>query len=152
MRLLQIINLLIATGERLFPSASVFESFAYELVRQHRTFETLYRLGRKHAPQLTGALSLTRSMIVAALEHLGQLGDAAAEVTSAEALKTIQQLQLQVGADAKAALLRSPPQLAQHQQAAQVQAVMRLLLVGARADGSFAPLQFEDSLGAPGAV
>ena len=58
----------------------------------------------------------------------------------------------QVGADAKAALLRSPPQLAQHQQAAHVQAVMRLLLVGARSDGSFAPLQFEDSVSAPGAV
>ncbi|KAL1529976.1 hypothetical protein AB1Y20_000903 [Prymnesium parvum] len=143
-RLLQVINLLIAMGDKLFPSGAVFESFAYEIVRQHRTFETLHKLGKKHAPQLTGALSFARSMIVQALERLGQLGEAAAEVSSADALKTIQQLQLQVGAEAKAALLRPPPQLAQHEQAAHLQALIRLLLMRARADGSFAPLHYED--------
>lgn len=63
-RLLQVINLLIATGDSLFPSGALFESFAYEIVRQHRIFETLYRLGKKHTKQLTGALSFARSMIV----------------------------------------------------------------------------------------
>ena len=163
-----------------------------------------------------------------ALEHLGQLGDAAADVSPGEALKTIRQLQLQVGAawrdsggiaravgacgagdhtseahramrghtrgartahprspmavttvtnatvvndvtdvttvttvtdltdvtyiaqvspDAKVALLRSPPQLAQHQQAAYVQTLMRSLLARARGDGSFAPLQYEEVVG-----
>ncbi|KAL3910337.1 MAG: hypothetical protein SGPRY_009095 [Prymnesium sp.] len=95
-RLLQVINLLIATGDSLFPSGALFESFAYEIVRQHRIFETLYRLGKKHTKQLTGALSFARSMIVQALQHLGQLDENANEVTSSEALKTIQKIQLQV--------------------------------------------------------
>lgn len=53
----------------------------------------------------------------------------------------------QVDAEAKAALLRPPPQLPQHEQAAQVQALLRHLLARGRADGSFAPMQYEDLIG-----
>ena len=55
---------LVALGDQIFPSAAVFESFAYELVRNHRVFERLYKLGRKQTPEVVGALKLTRVLRV----------------------------------------------------------------------------------------
>ena len=52
MRLLQIINLLIATGDTLFPSASVFESFAYELAVFTRAVFTM-PFTHRHVPSHT---------------------------------------------------------------------------------------------------
>ena len=154
LRLLQVVNQLVALGDTVFPNAATFEGFAYELVRSHRTFERLYKLGRKQAPQLVGALKLTRSLIVQALEQLPQQGDAPSKMSASEAMAAVRKLQLDVGAEAKAAVTKPPPARSQHEQGVFRQQLLRLLLAHARSDGSAVPLAFEELskgalLGAP---
>ena len=60
LRVLELINLLICLGDSLLPSASLFESFAYELVRRHAVFEKLYRVSKRAAPRLVDAMALAR--------------------------------------------------------------------------------------------
>ena len=56
-------------------------------------------------------------------------------MTSAEAMGVIRKLQLEITPDARAAVLRPPPQTPPHEQATLTQAATRLLLTRARADG-----------------
>jgi len=147
LRLLELINLLITLGDTLL-SAAVFESFAYELVRRHRTFEKLYRVARKVAPRLVEAMALARSMIVAALEAMGRMDPtAASNLSSAEALDIVRGLNPDVKPEARAALLKPPSHLSPHDQLALSQSLLRVLLTHCRRDGSLAPLHYEDLTG-----
>ena len=65
-------------GDKILPSSAAFESFAYELVRRRRTFEKLYRTSKRVAPRLVDAMALARSLIVGALEAIGQMDPSAA--------------------------------------------------------------------------
>lgn len=113
-------------------------------VRSHRTFERLYKLGRKQAPQLVSALKLTRSLIVQALDALPQVEGAAGKMSASEAMAAVRKLQLEVPAEAKQAVARPPPPHSPQEQAIFRQQLLRILLAKARTDGSAAPLPFED--------
>lgn len=142
---LELINLLISLGDSLLPSSAVFEAFAYELVRRHRTFEKLYRVSRKAAPRLVEAMSLARSMIVGALEAMGGMEPArASNLTSAEALDVVRGLNPRVKPEATAMLLKPKSCMSPHDQLALSQSLLRVLLTHCRRDGSLAPLHFED--------
>jgi len=145
LRVLELINVLVTLGDTILPTATHFESFAYELVRRHRTFEKVYRVAKRQAPRLVEALSLARSLIVGALESLAQMDETArATLTSAQALDIIRSLNPQVRPEQTAALLKPPTQLAPHEQLALAQSLLRVLLAHCRRDGSLAPLHFED--------
>ena len=145
LRVLEVINVLVTLGDAILPSASHFESFAYELVRRHRTFEKLYRIARQQAPHLVKALSLARSLIVGALEAIGKMDlNAAANLTSSQALDIIRALQPSVKPEDRASLLRPPTQMAPHEQLALSQSLLRVLLAHCRRDGSLAPIHHED--------
>ena len=148
LRVLELINLLIALGDSLLPNASVFEGFAYELVRRHRTFEKLYRVAKKAAPFLVEAMSLTRSMIVQSLEAMKRMDDEKAQNLSAyEALNIIRGLNPQIKPEAIATLLKPKTHLAPHEQRALAQSLLRVLLTHCRRDGSLAPLRYEELAG-----
>ena len=144
LRLLQVLNQLVTLGDGLFPSAQVFESFAYEVVRNHRTFERLFKLGRRQAPQLVGALKLTRSLIVQALEKLPHEGEALAKISAAEAMAVVRRLQLDVPDVAKAEVSRPLPPRPPHERNVYRTQLLRQLLAQMRTDGSTAPLSFEE--------
>ena len=97
---------------------------------------------------------MTRSLIVQALEQLPQQGDAPSKMSASEAMAAVRKLQLDVGAEAKAAVTKPPPARSQHEQGVFRQQLLRLLLAHARSDGSAVPLAFEELskgalLGAP---
>ena len=48
LRVLEVINLLICLGDSLLPNPATFESFAYEIVRRHASFEKLYKVPAQH--------------------------------------------------------------------------------------------------------
>ena len=147
LQLLSLINTCIALGDRIFPSAAIYEAFAYELVRRHRTFEKLYKLGKRQAAEVVGALALARSVIVQALEALDGLGaDAAAAMTAPQALAIVRKLQVNVPAKALGALQRAPPPPSPHEQASFRQLLLRHLLARSRVDGSLAPVAFEEPI------
>ena len=143
--MLELTNLLISLGDSLLPSPAVFEAFAYELVRRHRTFEKLYRVSRKAAPRLVEAMALTRSMIVGAMEAMGRMEpEAATSLTSAQALEVIRGLNPSVKPEATAALLKPKSSMTTHDQLALSQSLLRVLMTHCRRDGSLAPLHYED--------
>ena len=145
LRVLELINVFVTLGDVLLPTSGHFESFAYELVRRHRTFEKVYRVARRQAPRLVEALSLARSLIVGALEAIGQMDAAtASNLTAAQALDVIRSLNPQVKPEQTAALLKPPTHLAPHEQLALAHSLLRVLLTHCRRDGSLAPLHYED--------
>lgn len=145
--MLELINVFVTLGDRILPTAALFESFAYELVRRHRTFEKLYRISRRAAPRLVEALALARSLIIAALDAIGKMDpQTASNLSAAQALDVVRGLSPQVKPEMAAALLRPPTQLSPHEQVALSQSLLRVLLAHFRRDGSLAPLHFEGSL------
>jgi hypothetical protein len=148
-KLLQLLNLLLVLGEQIFPSEAVFEAFAYELVRVHESFDRLLVVCKRVAPDLMGASSMTRSLVVQALQRLASMKDGeAGQLTSSGALSMVRKLQGQVSAPQKAALSRPPPPMTPHGRSSFAQSLLRVLLATARADGSVAPLHFEDLVAA----
>lgn len=144
LRLLELMNLLIALGDKLFPSTPVFESFAYEIVRRHATFEKLYRVSKEAAPRVVSAMALARSMIVAALDALRQMKpEATGSLTAAQALGVVRGLEPNVTPEALAALLRPPSLLSAHDQNTLSHSMLRVLLEHCRRDGWLAPIPFE---------
>ncbi len=146
LKLLQLINLFIALGDELFPTAATFESFAYELVRRHRTFEALYKVARRHAPRMVDSLSLARSLIVGALDTLSKMEPAAAaNMSAADAIEIVRTLRLSVpSSQAMTALTKPPPHASPHDQLALTQSLLRVLLAHCRAEGLLLPLHFEE--------
>jgi len=141
-RLLNLINLLLALGDAIFPQG-VFEEFGYELVRVHRTIERFYKVSQR-ASSAAAQPSLVRSVIAQALSQLAALPEGAvAKLTPAEALQIVRKLQLSVTTAERGALERSAPLSSYHAQASFVQGLMRLVLVRSRCDGSMAPIHFE---------
>ena len=118
LRVLELINVLVTLGDQIFPGATQFESFAYELVRRRRVFEKLYRLSKRIAPRLVEAMSLARSLIVAALDTIAQMEPAAAaNLTSSQALDVVRGIHpTSLKPEAAAALLRPATQLSPYEQ------------------------------------
>ena len=70
--------------------------------------------------------------------------NAAANLTSYQALDIIRALQPSVKPEDRASLLRPPTQMAPHEQLALSQSLLRVLLAHCRRDGSLAPIHHED--------
>jgi hypothetical protein len=150
-RLLELINTFICLGDSLLPNVSTFESFAYELVRRHSTFEKLFRVSKRIAPRLVEVMSLARSMIVGALESIGRMDAAAAtNLTAAQALEVIRGLNPKVKPETVHGLLKPQSSLSPHEQLALSHSLLRVLLAHCRRDGSLAPLHYEDLVSTPG--
>ena len=147
----RVLQVLVTLGDKILPSSAAFESFAYELVRRRRTFEKLYRTSKRVAPRLVDAMALARSLIVGALEAIGQMDpSAAASLTAAQALDVVRGLHpAPLKPAAASALLKPPSQLTPHEQRGLAQSLLRVLLAHCRRDGSLAPLHYEDLVHAP---
>ena len=144
LRVLELINLLIALGDTLLPSAAVFESFAYELVRRHATIDKLYRMTKRAAPRAVDAMARARSMIAAALDSMSRMDSTAARnLTAAQAIDVIRGLPV-TKPDVNLASLRSPSLMSPHEQLALSHSLLRVLLAHCRQGGSLRPLHYED--------
>ena len=96
LQILQLINTLAALGPDAFPDTATFESFAYDVVRGHRTLQRLYAIGRKQAAQRVLDLKLARSFVAHAVDALPQVEGAAGKMSPPETATAVHKLQLQV--------------------------------------------------------
>ena len=95
LELLQLINTLAALGPEVFPDAATFESFAYDVVRGHKTLQRLYAIGRQQAAQRVLELKLARSFVAHAVDALPQVEGAAGKMSPPETAAAVRKLQLQ---------------------------------------------------------
>mmetsp|Transcript_25216 Transcript_25216/g.68300 ORF Transcript_25216/g.68300 Transcript_25216/m.68300 type:complete len:711 (-) Transcript_25216:237-2369(-) len=133
---LVVINLVLIHGASFLPQAALQQQFAYEIVRLHRDFEKLFKLGKHRDPsgQLVDALALVRRIIVMTLDKLdAPSGPSHSQVRVMTALR---ELQLEVEPHLASSLQKwqLPPENPSH--VAFFQAVTRALVTGFRADST----------------
>lgn len=142
---LSVVNLVLVHGAAFLPQADLQQQLAYEVVRQHREFERLFKEGKRRdqSGRLVAALALVRRIIVATLEKLeAPIGPSHSQ---ADVMGALRELQLDVEPQLAAGLRKwqLPPENPTH--VPFFQAVSRQLVAGYRSD---ATLDFQQEVSA----
>lgn len=131
---MSVVNLVLIHGSSILPQAALQQQFAYEIVRQHREFERLFKEGKRRdeSGRLVAALALVRRIIVMTLNKLD--APSGPSHSQADVMGALRELQLEVDPQMAAALQKwqLPPENPTH--VPFFQTVSRQLIASYRSD------------------
>lgn len=134
---LVVVNLIVIHGGSILPQPALQQQFAYELVRQHGSFERLFKEAKRRdeSGKLVAALALIRRIIVLTFEKLPP-APADGEHSQGEMMDALRTLQLEIDPQMAAAVQRWQLPAENPTHVSFFQSVSRQLITAYRADST----------------